>query len=189
MLKIAIITGSTRPSRVNKQVADWVLSQVQNRADATFELVDIADHNLPLLDEPFPPMMATYQHQHTKQWSEKISSFDGYIFVTPEYNHATSAALKNAIDYLFYEWNNKVAGFVGYGSGGGIRAVENLRLVMGELMVADIKAQLSLSMFTDFENYSVFKPAETHLTMLATMIDQIISWGTALKSIRAKAAK
>src|SRR5947208_14506956 len=115
--------------------------------------------------------MGQYTHDHTKRWSEKIASFDGYVFVTPEYNHATSGALKNAIDFLYHEWNNKAAGFVGYGSAGGVRAVENLRLIMGELQVADVRAQVQLSLFTDFVNYSEFKPHERHETSVNGMLD------------------
>jgi NAD(P)H-dependent FMN reductase len=160
----------------------------QKRSDAEFELVDIKDFNLPLLDEPNSPLMAQYTHEHTKAWSAKIASFDGYVFVTPEYNHATSGALKNAIDYLYHEWGNKAAGFVGYGGASGIRAVENLRLIMGELQVADVKAQVGLSMFTDFENFTVFKPAPQQEKSVNTMLDQVIAWGGALKSLRKKQA-
>jgi NAD(P)H-dependent FMN reductase len=128
--------------------------------------------------------MEQYTQPHTKAWSEKIKSIDAYIFVTPEYNHATSGALKNAIDYLYTEWNNKAAGFVSYGSAGGVRAVENLRLIMGELQVADVRAQVAFSLFTDFENYSVFKPAPQKETEINTMLDQLIAWGSALKTLR-----
>jgi NAD(P)H-dependent FMN reductase len=131
MLRIAIIIGSTRPGRKGEAVAKWVYEIAQKRSDAEFELVDIKDFNLPLLDEPMSPLIGQYTHQHTKTWSAKIASFDAYVFVTPEYNHATSGALKNAIDFLYHEWVNKAAGFVGYGGALGTRAVENLRLVMG----------------------------------------------------------
>src|SRR2546429_863837 len=154
MLRIAIIIGSTRPGRKGEAVAKWAYEIAQRRRDAEFELVDIKDFNLPLLDEPMPPIMGQYTHDHTKRWSEKIASFDGYVFVTPEYNHATSGALKNAIDFLYAEWVNKAAGFIGYGGVSGARAVENLRLIMGELQVATVRAQVGLSMFTDFENFS-----------------------------------
>jgi NAD(P)H-dependent FMN reductase len=184
MIKVAIITGSTRPGRVNVQVAKWVHELSSKRTDAEFELVDIADFNLPLLDEPTPPSMGPPQHEHTKAWSAAISKFDAYVFVTPEYNHATSGALKNAIDYLFTEWNNKAAGIVSYGSAGGIRAAENLRLILGELMIADVRTQVALSLSTDFENYTVFKPAASHEKTLNTIFDQVISWGTALKTLR-----
>lgn len=184
MTKVAIIVGSTRPGRNAEAVASWVHDIACRRQDATFELVDIKDFNLPLLDEPVPPSMGQYSHAHTKAWAEKIASFDAYVFVTPEYNHAPSGALKNAIDYLYREWNNKAAGFVGYGSAGGTRAVEQLRLVMGELQVADVRAQVALSLFTDFENFSVFKPAAHHEASVNAMLDQVIAWGSALKTLR-----
>jgi NAD(P)H-dependent FMN reductase len=186
MTRIAIITGSTRPGRNNEAVARWVYDIAGKRSDAEFELVDIADYDLPLLDEPVPPSMGRYSQPHTKAWAQKIASFDGYVFVTPEYNHGTSGALKNAIDYLYREWNNKAAGFVSYGSAGGARAVEHLRLVMGELMVADVRAQVMLSLFTDFENFSKFKPDPRHVAEVNTMLDQLIAWASALRTVRAQ---
>jgi len=188
MIKIAIILGSTRPGRKGEAVARWVYEIAQKRGDAGFELVDIKDFNLPLLDEPEPPARREYTQPHTKAWSAKIDSFDAYVFVTPEYNHATSGALKNAIDFLYREWNNKAAGFVGYGGSGGTRAVENLRLVMGELQIADVRAQVALSLYTDFENFSVFKPAPKQERSVNTMLDQVIAWGGALKILREKSA-
>ena len=184
MLKIAIILGSTRPGRIGEAVAKWAFEVASKRTDAEFELVDIADFNLPLLDEPVPPSLGQYTKDHTKRWAAKIDSFDGFIFVTSEYNHGIPGALKNALDFIFKEWNNKAAGFVSYGSAYGARAVESLRLVMGELMIADVRAQVLLSLFTDFENYSVFKPADRHEANLSTVIDQVIAWGTALRSVR-----
>ena len=120
---------------------------------------------------------------HTRAWAAKIGSFDAYVFVTPEYNHGISAALKNAIDYLYAEWNNKAAAFVSYGNAGGARAVEQLRLVMAELMVADVRAQVMLSIFTDFENFSRFRPHPRHESELNAMLDQLIAWGGALKTL------
>ncbi len=184
MIKIGILVGSTRPGRKGDAVARWVYDLAQQRTDATFELVDIQDFNLPLLDEPMPPAMGEYTQPHTKAWAAKIASFDGYIFVTPEYNHGTSGALKNAIDYLYREWNNKAAGFVSYGSAGGARAVEQLRLVMAELQVADVRAQVMLSLYTDFERFTTFKPAPMHERSVQSMLDQVIAWGTALKAMR-----
>ena len=186
MIKIAIIIGSTRPGRKADSVAKWVHEIAKKRGDAEYEVVDIKDYNLPLLDEPVPPSMGQYSQPHTKTWAAKIAPFDAYVFVTPEYNHGTSGALKNAIDYLYREWNNKAAGFVSYGSIGGARAVEHLRLVMGELQVADVRAQVMLSLFTDFENFTVFKPAAMHEKSVNTMLDQIIAWGGALKTLRNK---
>ena len=184
MLKVAIILGSTRPGRNGEAVARWVHQLAQKRTDAQFELVDLQDFNLPLLDEPMPPSMGQYSKPHTKAWAAKITSFDAFVFVTPEYNHGTSGALKNALDYLYAEWNNKSAGFVSYGSAGGARAVEQLRLVMAELQIADVRSQVMLSLFTDFENMSVFKPADYHQKSLNGMLDQLIAWGGALKSLR-----
>ncbi|HYC46404.1 MAG TPA: NAD(P)H-dependent oxidoreductase [Burkholderiales bacterium] len=184
MIRVGIITGSTRPGRNNEAVAKWVHDIAKQRTDAEFELVDIADYNLPLLDEPVPPSMGQYSQPHTKAWAQKIASFDAYVFVTPEYNHGISGALKNAIDYLFAEWNNKAAGFVSYGSAGGARAVEQLRLVMGEIMVADVRAQVLLSLHTDFEGFSKFKPAARHEQSVHATIDQVIAWGSALKTLR-----
>jgi len=186
MIRIGIILGSTRPNRNGEAVAKWVNEIAQKRADAEFELVDIKDYNLPLLDEPVPPSMGQYSKEHTKRWAAKIDSCDAFVFVTPEYNHGTSGALKNAIDFLFKEWNNKAAGFVGYGSAGGARAVESLRLVMGEIMIADVRAQVMLSLFTDFENFSRFKPAAHQEKAVNDMIDQVIAWGGAMKTLREK---
>lgn len=188
MIKVAIVVGSTRPGRKAEAVARWVHGIAKKRTDAEFEVVDIEDFKLPLLDEPVPPSLNQYGKPHTKAWAAKIDSFDAYVFVTPEYNHSTSGALKNAIDYLYREWNNKAAGFVGYGSAGGTRAVEQLRLVMGELQVADVRAQVALSLFTDFENFTVFKPAAMHETYVNAMLDQVVAWGGALKTVRAKRA-
>ena len=186
MLRIAIIVGSTRPGRKAKAVAEWVHGIASKRGDAAYEIVDIADFSLPLLDEEIPPSRGQYSQPHTKAWAAKIGAFDAFVFVTPEYNHGTSGALKNAIDFLYKEWNNKAAGFVGYGGGGGIRAVENLRLIMGELQVADVRAQVALSLATDFENYTVFKPAAYHEKVLNQVFDQVVAWGGALKELRSR---
>jgi len=188
MTKIGIIIGSTRPGRKAAAVARWAYDIAQKRNDAEFELVDIADFKLPLLDEPIPAMFGQYSHDHTRAWSATVDSFDGYVFVTPEYNHSTSAALKNAIDFLYHEWNNKAAGFIAYGGTMGARAVENLRLVMAELQVATVRAQVGLSLFTDFENFTVFKPAEMQQKNVNGMLDQVIAWSGALRPLRDKRA-
>jgi NAD(P)H-dependent FMN reductase len=186
MIKLAIIIGSTRPGRKADAVANWVYEIAKKRSDASFELVDLETYNLPLLDEPVPPSMGQYSKPHTKAWAEKIDSFDGYVFVTPEYNHGIPGALKNAIDFLYREWNNKAAGFVSYGSAGGARSVEALRLVAAELQVATVRAQVMLSLATDFENYRTFKPAPHHEKKVETMLDQVVAWAGALKTLRTK---
>lgn len=184
MLKTAIILGSTRPGRVGEGVARWVLDTARQRPDGHYELVDLAAQNLPLLDEPMPPMMGKYSKEHTKAWARVIDGFDAFVFVTAEYNHAVPAALKNAIDFLYKEWNDKVAGFVSYGSAGGVRSVEVLRLIMGEIRVADVRDQVILRLGEDFENWKVFKPNETHAKALNTMLDGVVKWGTAFKTMR-----
>src|SRR5437763_9634689 len=186
MLRIAIIIGSARPGRKAEAVAKWVYEIAQKRTDAEFEIVDIKDFDLPLLDEPVSPMMGQYTHQHTKIWSAKIASFDAYVFVTPEYNHGTSGALKNAIDFLYHEWVNKAAGFVSYGGAAGARAAEQLRLVLAEVQIATVRNQVLLSLFTDFENFSVFKPAPQHEKSVNAMLEQVTAWGSALKTLREK---
>lgn len=188
MTKIGIILGSTRPGRNGEAVAKWVLDVAKQRSDAEFELVDLLDYNLPHYDEPIPASMGEYAHLHTQEWARKIASFDGFIIVTPEYNHSTSGALKNAIDFLFAEWNNKAVGFVSYGSVGGARAVEHLRLIVGELMMADVRAQVALSLANDFENYSKFVPKEQHAAALTTVLDQTVAWSAALAPLRTPAA-
>ena len=185
MIRIGIILGSTRPGRNGEAVARWVLDVAKQRSDAQYELVDIAEYNLPHLDEAMPPSMGQYERPHTKAWAEKIASFDGFVFVTPEYNHSTSGALKNAIDFLYSEWNNKAAGFVSYGSVGGTRAVEHLRLVMAELQVADVRAQVALSLYTDFKDFSQFMPDPMHTEALGRVLDQVVAWSNAMATVRA----
>lgn len=168
--KVAIVVGSTRPGRKAEAVARWVH--------------DVADYALPHLDEPLPPLAGQYSQPHTHEWAAKIGSFDAYVFVTPEYNHSTSGALKNAIDFLFAEWNDKAAGFVSYGVDGGVRAVEHLRLVMGELKVADVRSAVALSVFDDFQDHAQFTPSVPQEESLSAMLDEIMAWGVALKTLR-----
>ncbi len=184
MIKIGIIVGSTRPGRKADTVAKWVFELAQRRAHASFDLIDLVDYDLPLLDEPAPPSLGQYSKPHTKKWATRIESCDAFVFVTPEYNHGTSGALKNALDFVYSEWNNTAAGFVSYGSAGGTRAVEQLRQVMAELQIADVRAQVSLSLTTDFENYSVFKPEAHHEKKVGEMLEQVLLWGAALKGAR-----
>lgn len=189
MLKIAIIIGSTRPNRVGDQVAKWAFDIAMRQGAADYELVDLRDFSLPLLDEPLPPSRGKYSKEHTKAWSAKIEAFDAFLFVTPEYNHGTSGALKNAIDFLYREWNNKAAGFVSYGSAGGTRAVEHLRGVMAEIQVADVRGHVSLSLANDFENYTKFKPGPHAAPHLEGLLEQLVAWGGAMKRLREEQAE
>ncbi|MEP9384258.1 NAD(P)H-dependent oxidoreductase [Nocardioides sp. KR10-350] len=182
-LKIGVILGSTRPNRNGEAVAAWVMERTAGRP-ATYDLVDLRDHPLPHLDEPIPPGLGQYAGEHTKAWAQTIAAYDGFVFVTPEYNHSTSGVLKNAIDYLYAEWNNKAAAFVSYGSLGGTRAIEHLRAICAELQVAGVRQQLSFSLVTDFENFSVFKPGPQYDDAAATMFDQLEAWAGALKPLR-----
>lgn len=184
MTKIAILIGTTRPNRVSASVGQWVHQIAARRTDADYELVDIADYDLPLLDEPMPPSLGRYANQHTQVWASKIAEFDGFVFVTGEYNHGIPGALKNAIDFVYGEWNNKAAGFVSYGSAGGVRSVEHLRGVCAELQVADVRAQVFLTLAEDFENYSVLKPRPHHESVLGTLLDQVVAWSQALAPLR-----
>ncbi len=184
MLKIAVILGSTRPGRNGEQVAKWLMAEANKRGDAQYELIDLKEVNLPLLDEAIPAGYAQYANEHTKAWSKMIAPYDGYVMITPEYNHAPGAALKNALDYLYQEWNNKAVAFVSYGSASGVRAVEQLRLIAGELQLADVRSQVQLSLYHDFENFSAFKPGEHQLESLKTTLDQLLAWSGALKTLR-----
>lgn len=184
MPKIGIIIGSTRPGRNGEAVAKWAHELASKRTDAEFELIDIVDYDLPILDEPYPAIYQNYTQEHTKKWSKKIAEMDGFIFVTPEYNHAVGGALKNAIDFLNVEWNNKAVGFVSYGSAMGVRAVENLRVIVAELQMADVQKGVQLSLFTDFVNFNEFKPHAMHNDILNSMLDQLIAWTNALSPLR-----
>lgn len=184
MTKIAIITGSTRPNRINPGVAEWVLETAKQRGDAEYELVDIADYDLPLYDEPLPAGYQQYSKDHTKNWAAKIAEFDGYVFVTGEYNHSVTPALANAISFLNAEWNDKAAGIVGYGSAMGVRAIEHLRGILSELQVAHVQKTGMFSLFTDFESFSTFKPTELQAESVPPMLDQLIVWTKAMESVR-----
>ena len=184
MPRIGVILGSTRPGRRGEQVARWVMDIACRRSDSDFELVDLADYPLPHLDEPLPPNMGQYQNTHTQNWAATIGRFDGFVFVTPEYNHSTPGVLKNAIDYLYAEWNNKAMGVVSYGAAGGVRAAEHLRLIAGELQMADVRTNVALSLFTDFENFTDLNPGSYQIEALDTLLGQVIAWSDALAPLR-----
>ncbi|WML41174.1 NADPH-dependent FMN reductase [Neobacillus sp. OS1-2] len=177
-LNIGIILGSTRQGRVSPQVGEWVKGIADKRGDANYEIVDIADFNLPFLgttDGTEPGIAA---------WNQKLANLDGFVFIVQEYNHSITGALKNALDFAREAWNDKAAGIVSYGSTGGARAAEHLRGILGELKVADVRTHPTLSLFTDFENGSTFKPAELHLTNVNAMLGEVVAWSGALKTIR-----
>ena len=177
-LNIGIIIGSTREGRVSPQVANWVKEIADKRGDANYTIIDLADYKLPLLGEPGGDASGA------AAWSQAVGQQDGFVFIAQEYNHSITGALKNALDYLRAEWNNKAAGIVSYGSVGGARAAEHLRGILGELLVADVRVHPALSLFTDFENGTIFKPAAVQTDSVNQMLDQVIPWSKALKTIR-----
>jgi NAD(P)H-dependent FMN reductase len=184
LTRIGIIIGSTRPGRKGEQVANWVHEVASQRGDAEYRIIDLLDFPLPHYDEPRSPMLQQYEHDHTKAWAAEIDSYDGFVMVTPEYNHSTSGVLKNALDYLQKEWHNKAVGFVSYGGVGGARAAEHLRLVCGELQMADVRQQVALSLMTEFENFTVLRPGPYNVEALGVLLDQVVAWSDALAPLR-----
>jgi NAD(P)H-dependent FMN reductase len=175
-LNIGIILGSIRAGRVSPQVGNWVKKIADKRGDANYEVVDIADYKLPL--------EGTGQEPGFVAWSEKLYSLDGFVFIVPEYNHSIPAVLKQVLDSAHVEWNNKAAGIVSYGSTGGARAAEHLRGILGELKVADVRKHPTLSIFTDFKDFTVFAPAKLHINNVHDMLNETIAWSGALKTLR-----
>ncbi|MEE6287026.1 NAD(P)H-dependent oxidoreductase [Georgenia sp. MJ173] len=184
MTKIAIVTGSVRPGRQSLNVAHWVKGVAEQRSDAEFEIVDIADFALPVWDESVPPAMGPGQQPHSQRWSARMNEFDGFVFVVSEYNHSITGALKNALDYLAPEMHNKAAGFVSYGSAGGARAVEHLRGILSEMQVAHVRNAVLLGLATDFENYAVLAPTANAIASVEPMLDQLVPWTKAMEGVR-----
>ncbi|MFI6317702.1 NADPH-dependent FMN reductase [Nonomuraea sp. NPDC050556] len=184
MTKVGIIVGSVRPGRNGAAVAQWVHDLAAKRGDADYELVDLQDYDLRYLDEPQHPAMGSYAHAHTKRWSAKIGSLDAIIFVTPEYNRSIPGALKDAIDFLYAEWNNKPVGFVSYGIDGGVRAVEHLRQILASVSALTVAPQVALSIHSDFDNGITFSPQDIHEGKLTFVLDQVLAWSEATRELR-----
>lgn len=182
--KILVIVGTTRQGRSGRKVADWYMTQVAEAGvDADFELLDVAELNLPLFNEPVSPMM----HQYTdlqNSLAEKVGTADGFVFVTAEYNHSIPASLKNFLDYLNAEWHHKVAAFVGYGAIGGVRSIEHLIQVLAELRVASIKDNVMVNAIWEaLDENGVPKPGYTHGNVKA-QLTELLWWANALKAAR-----
>ncbi len=194
MITIKIIAGSTRPNRFNIQPATWMYEIAKQRAgsnaDIKVELIDLEQVNLPFLNEPATPSEHKYTKEHTKKWSATIGEADGFIFVTPEYNHSYSPALKNAIDYLFYEWNYKPVSFISYGSlAGGSRAVEHLRGVAAELKMYDLREQIMLpNYWENLDEQGKYKFNDRHVKSANDILDNTIFWAEKMKAARAELA-
>ena len=188
MLNIAIIPGTSRPQALNPQIVNWVEQQLASNGDVRAEVVDFGSFDLPLLDEVIPAGAKMYANDHTKAWGAKLEEFDAFIFVTPEYNHSISGSLKNALDFVATEFNHKVAGIVNYGADNGVRAAEHLRHILANYKLAVVRDQASFSIFTDVAD-GTFAPTEVSTAPFASMVDDIVAWGEALKSVREAGAE
>lgn len=186
-MRIAIIVGSTRPGRKGTGVGRWVHEEALGRqgADVEYDLVELADQELPLLDEAVDAGAAgrDYERESTRAWSRLIDGYDGFVFVTPEYNHGVPAAMKNAVDLLYPEWNNKAAGFVAYGFDGGTRAVEQWRTILSAVVIFTVRRQVSLQNFADFEGND-FTPQERRAGELSRLLDQLEDATAAIRTLR-----
>ncbi len=186
-MRIAIIVGSTRPGRKGSGVGRWVHDLALRRAstDVTYDLVELADQALPLLDEAVDAGAANrdYERESTRAWSRLIDGYDGFVFVTPEYNHGVPAAMKNAVDLLYPEWNNKAVGFVGYGFDGGTRAVEQWRTICSAVVMFTVRSQVALQNFADFEG-NEFRPQERRAAGLSRLLDQLEAATAAIRTLR-----
>jgi NAD(P)H-dependent FMN reductase len=190
-LVIHTIIGSTRPQRFSEKPARWICDQLAARSGLSAELVDLRDYPLPFFDELVSParLKGTYSNPVATAWARKVGEADGYVIVAPEYNHAYPGVLKNALDWVFNEWNNKPVAFVSYGGVGGARAVEQLRLVAVELEMAPIRFAVHLppEVYRAVMTHEVpvdpalFQPSQASADR---MIDQLIWWGQALKTAR-----
>jgi NAD(P)H-dependent FMN reductase len=190
-MRIGIILGSTRPARFADKPAQWFLELAQKRAGVTFELVDLRDYPLPFFAEDKSPFREPSQNAVALRWGQKVAELDGFVFVNGEYNHSIPASLKNAIDYLYKEWNRKPAAFVSYGNAGGARAVEQLRMILVEVQVAPLRHAVHL-MRGEFMDVLLGKKTLAdfpHLAQTAeAMLDDLLWWAQTLRAGRVSGA-
>jgi NAD(P)H-dependent FMN reductase len=186
---LRIIIGSTRPGRVGPAVADWIAERAREHGGFDVEVTDLAELNLPILDEPNHPRLRQYVHQHTKDWSELVESSDAFIFVTPEYNYGFNAALKNAIDYVFSEWHGKAAGIVSYGGiAAGTRATQMLKQVLTALKVMPVPEAVNIPFVrSHLDEDGRLKPNEAMEASATAMLDEVLRWTQAMRPLRAGA--
>lgn len=187
-LRLGLVVGSTRPGRHAPAVAAWATQVATAHLQGTaveLRTLDLVDFGLPLLDEPMPAAFGKYARPHTQRWAEAVAACDGFVFVTPEYNHSLPAALKNALDFLYAEWNNKAAGVIGYGVAGAVRAIEHLRQILGELRVADVRTAVMLSLSNDFAG-DALTPRVHQAEQVRRLVDEVATWSRALQSLRAQ---
>lgn len=188
MPHLSVVIGSTRPSRVGGLIAQWTVAAATRHGGFEVEVVDLAELDLPLLDEPHHPRLADYQHEHTRRWSELVAGADAFVFVTPEYNYGAPPALLNAIDYLFGEWQYAPVGFVSYGGvSAGTRSVQMLKQVVTTLKMMPVPEAVSIPFFPDFIEDGVFAPDEVAEQAADAMYDELLRWTGALQGLRAGA--
>jgi NAD(P)H-dependent FMN reductase len=184
---LQVIVASTRPGRSGRVVAEWVLAQAQAHGAFTVELVDLAEVDLPLFDEPQHPRLRRYEHGHTKRWSATVDRADAFVVVTPEYDFATPAALVNALQYLVHEWAYKPLGFVSYGgTSGGLRGVQMTKQIVTSLRMMPIPEGVAIPFFSKYIDAAtrVFDPGETQQHAVSRMLDELLKWTTALAALR-----
>ena len=189
---ISVIVGSTRPGRFSEKPARWIFRHLEKRAGIHARLLDLRDFPLPFFDQPVSPAMpghAPYEHEVVRQWTAAIGRSDGFIIVAPEYNYGPSAVLKNALDWVYPEWNRKAVGFVSYGSALGARGVQQLRLNAIELQLAPIRSSVQIptaTLWTHFNGGDVEGELEELSGSAGSLIEDLLSWTTALKDARAR---
>lgn len=184
--KLHIIICSTRPGRIGPSVAQWFNDFAANHGNFDAQLVDLADFNLPIYDEPMHPAQQNYQNAHTIAWAKSVNAADAYAFVTPEYNYYPPASLVNALDYVYREWNYKPCGFVSYGgASGGLRAVQAAKLQVTTLkmmpMVEGVMVPMAASLIDDS---GAFQSNELIDNSAATLLDELHRWTIGLKAMR-----
>ena len=194
MTVISVIVGSIRQGRFSEKPARWIFQRLKNRGVVDARLLDLRDFPMPFFDQPLPPAMPgrpAYENEVVKRWTAEIAGSDGFIFVAPEYNYGPSAVLKNALDWVYPEWNRKAAAFVSYGSAMGARGVQQLRLTAIELQLAPIRSSVHIPVATLWAHFQG-GDVDAGLTELEgvanTMIDDLLWWTAALKGARATAS-
>jgi NAD(P)H-dependent FMN reductase len=183
---LQIVVASTRPGRIGRSVADWFHALAKDHAAFDVELVDLADVDLPLFDEPAHPRLRQYEHQHTKEWSATISRADAFVFVMPEYNHAYNAALKNALDFLVHEWAYKPVGTVSYGGvAAGTRAWQQLKPVLAALKMTPMMEAVHIPFVHQHKDADGrFQGDEPMEQASGAMLDELARWTDALRALR-----
>ena len=190
MMIISVIVGSTRQGRFSEKPAQWILQHLRKRKEIEARLLDLRDFTMPFFDQPMPPAMPgrpPYEHEVVKQWTAQIGASDGFVFVTPEYNYGPSGVLKNALDWVYPEWNRKAAAFVSYGAAMGVRSVQQLRETAIELQLAPIRSSVHIppaTLWAHFQGGDANRGLAELDKSATAMIDDLIWWTAALKASR-----